>query len=165
MGHFRGKSHRTRGRDSSLRASERLCPCGIYQFEHADGVVGRINRDEGQGSKSEKLAAALESSTPIVIVTIQTFPHVLKAIEDSVGLKERRYAIIADEAHSSQTGRTANELKAALSKEASEDDADDLALSAEDMLAASVEARRASENLSYYAFTATALAGRCARKC
>ena len=32
----------------------------IYQFEHVDGVVGRINRDEGDGSKSEKLAAALE---------------------------------------------------------------------------------------------------------
>lgn len=127
----------------------------IYQFEHADGVVGRINRDEGQGSKSEKLAGALESSTPIVIVTIQTFPHVLKAIEDSVSLKERRYAIIADEAHSSQTGRTANELKAALGKAATEDDADDLAVSAEDMLAANVEARRDSGNLSYYAFTAT----------
>ncbi len=94
----------------------------IYQFEHADGVVGKINRDEGQGSKSEKLAAALEASTPIVIVTIQTFPHVLKAIEDSVSLKERRYAIIADEAHSSQTGRTATEMKAVLSKEGREDD-------------------------------------------
>ena len=127
----------------------------IYQFEHADGVVGRINREEGQGSKSEKLAAALEGSTPIVIVTIQTFPHVLKAIENSVSLKERRYAIIADEAHSSQTGRTANELRAVLSKEAGDEDTDDLALSAEDLLAASVEARRASPNLSYYAFTAT----------
>ena len=128
----------------------------IYQFEHADGVVGRINRDEGQGSKSEKLAAALESSTPIIIVTIQTFPHVLKAIEDSVSLKERRYAIIADEAHSSQTGRTANELKAVLGKQAREDDeAENLVVSAEDMLAASVEARRATQNLSYYAFTAT----------
>ena len=41
----------------------------IYQFEHADGVVGRINRDEGQGSKSEKLAASLENSQPIIIVT------------------------------------------------------------------------------------------------
>ncbi len=64
----------------------------IYQFEHADGVVGRINRDEGQGSKSEKLAAALEESQPIVIVTIQTFPHVLKAIEErySRSTSERR---------------------------------------------------------------------------
>lgn len=126
----------------------------IYQFEHADGVVGKINRDEGQGSKSEKLAQALEESTPIVIVTIQTFPHVLKAIEDSVSLKARRYAIIADEAHSSQTGATANKLKAVLSAEAQEEGAD-LVISAEDLLAASVEARRQSPNISYYAFTAT----------
>ena len=124
----------------------------IYQFEHAEGVVGKINREEGQGSKSEKLAAALEQSQPIVIVTIQTFPFVLKAIEDSVSLKERRYAIIADEAHSSQSGRTAGQLKAVLTSEVPEGDE---GLSAEDMLAASVEARRAAPNLSYYAFTAT----------
>lgn len=124
----------------------------IYQFEHADGVVGRINRDEGQGSKSEKLAAALEGSQPIVIVTIQTFPHVLKAIENSVSLKERCYAIIADEAHSSQTGRTAGKLKEVLSAEERPEEAD---ITAEDALAASVESRRSSSNLSYYAFTAT----------
>ncbi|MCF7991437.1 MAG: DEAD/DEAH box helicase family protein [Thiohalocapsa sp.] len=131
----------------------------IYQFEHADGVVGRINRDEGQGSKSEKLAHALEHSQPIVIVTIQTFPYVLKAIQDSVSLKERRYAIIADEAHSSQSGRTAGKLKAVLTSEAPDDpdDPDEASVetSAEDMLAASVASRRASPNLSYYAFTAT----------
>ena len=124
----------------------------IYQFEHADGVVGRINRDEGQGSKSEKLAAALESSQPIVIVTIQTFPHVLKAIENSVSLKERCYAIIADEAHSSQSGRTAGQLKEVLTKDqADEDDA----ITAEDALTATVEARKGATNLSYFAFTAT----------
>ena len=124
----------------------------IYQFEHADGVVGRINRDEGQGSKSEKLAASLEGSQPIIIVTIQTFPFVLKAIENSVSLKERCYAIIADEAHSSQSGRTAGKLKEVLSTQASEDDVE---VTAEDAVAASVEARKASTNLSYYAFTAT----------
>ncbi len=86
----------------------------IYQFEHADGVVGRINNKEGDGSKSEKLAAALENSQPIIIVTIQTFPFVLRAIENSAVLKERRYAIIADEAHSSQTGATARKLKEVL---------------------------------------------------
>ncbi len=125
----------------------------IYQFEHADGVVGRINKDEGQGSKSEKLAKALEDSTPIVIVTIQTFPHVLSAIESSMTLKERCYAIIADEAHSSQSGSTARKLKEVLTTEASEEE--DLAISTEDMLAAAVDSRRASNNLSYYAFTAT----------
>ena len=82
----------------------------IFQFEHADGVVGRINNKEGEGSKSEKLASALVNSQPIIIVTIQTFPFVLKAIEDSAVLKSRRYAIIADEAHSSQTGTTARKL-------------------------------------------------------
>ncbi|MGB7343037.1 MAG: DEAD/DEAH box helicase family protein [Pirellulaceae bacterium] len=124
----------------------------IYQFEHADGVVGRINRDEGQGSKSEKLAAALENSQPIVIVTIQTFPHVLKAIENSVSLKERCYAIIADEAHSSQSGRTAGKLKEVLMSDETDENAE---VTAEDALAASVEARKGSNNLSYYAFTAT----------
>ena len=124
----------------------------IYQFEHADGVVGRINRDEGQGSKSEKLAASLESSQPIIIVTIQTFPFVLKAIENSTSLKERCYAIIADEAHSSQSGRTAGKLKEVLSTEASDESVE---VTAEDAVAASVEARKGSANLSYYAFTAT----------
>jgi type I restriction enzyme, R subunit len=124
----------------------------IYQFEHADGVVGRINRDEGQGSKSEKLAHALEHSQPIIIVTIQTFPFVLDAIENSLSLKKRRYAIIADEAHSSQSGRTAGKLKAVLTAEATEEESE---ISAEDMLTASVASRRPSPNLSYYAFTAT----------
>jgi type I restriction enzyme R subunit len=124
----------------------------IYQFEHADGVVGRINRKEGDGSKSEKLAGALETSQPIIIVTIQTFPHVLDAIEKSASLKERRYAIIADEAHSSQSGSTARKLKEVLMTEQVDDDVE---LSSEDILDASIAARRASENLSYYAFTAT----------
>ena len=61
--------------DRSHRLDDQLQDT-IYQFEHADGVVGRINHKEGNGSKSEKLAAALESSQPIIIVTIQTFPRV-----------------------------------------------------------------------------------------
>lgn len=128
----------------------------IYQFEHADGVVGKINRKEGDGSKSEQLAAALVKSQPIIIVTIQTFPFVLKAIEDSSVLKSRRYAIIADEAHSSQTGSTARQLKEVLISGDIESNADDDApLSSEDILDATLAARRSSPNLSYYAFTAT----------
>lgn len=124
----------------------------ISQFEHVDGVVGKINNNVGDGSKSEKLAAALESSQPIIIVTIQTFPHVLKAIENSVSLKERHYAIIADEAHSSQTGSTAQKLKEVLMVDVRDDDEE---LTSEDILAATVESRRSTQNLSYYAFTAT----------
>lgn len=128
----------------------------IYQFEHADGVVGKINRKEGDGSKSEQLAAALVNTQPIIIVTIQTFPFVLKAIEDSSVLKSRRYAIIADEAHSSQTGSTARQLKEVLISGDIESNADDDApLSSEDILDATLAARRSSPNLSYYAFTAT----------
>jgi len=128
----------------------------IYQFEHVDGVVGRINRNEGEGSKSEKLAQALEQAQPIIIVTIQTFPFVMKAIEHHTHLQERRYAVIADEAHSSQTGSTARQLKEVLmgGKEHGALDADE-ELSSEDMLDAAVASRRASANLSYFAFTAT----------
>jgi type I restriction enzyme, R subunit len=124
----------------------------IYQFEHTDGVVGRINQQEGDGSKSEKLAAALESSQPIIIVTIQTFPHVLKAIENSVSLKERNYVVIADEAHSSQSGSTARQLKEVLMVDGVGEDDE---LTTEDILDAAVASRRASGNLSYLAFTAT----------
>uniref|UniRef100_UPI003566A989 type I restriction endonuclease subunit R n=1 Tax=Pseudoalteromonas nigrifaciens TaxID=28109 RepID=UPI003566A989 len=128
----------------------------IYQFEHADGVVGKINRKEGDGSKSEQLAEALVNSQPIIIVTIQTFPFVLKAIEDSSVLKSRRYAIIADEAHSSQTGSTARQLKEVLvSGDIESNTDDDKPLSSEDVLDATLAARRSSPNLSYYAFTAT----------
>ena len=129
----------------------------IYQFEHADGVVGKINRKEGDGSKSEQLAAALVNSQPIIIVTIQTFPFVLKAIEDSSVLKSRRYAIIADEAHSSQTGSTARQLKEVLVSGDTENNTteNDAPLSSEDILDATLAARRSSPNLSYYAFTAT----------
>ena len=130
----------------------------IYQFEHADGVVGRINNKEGDGSKSEKLASSLEKCQPIIIVTIQTFPFVLKAIENSTVLKERRYAVIADEAHSSQSGSTARQLKEVLMSEGSSNngnDDEDTMLSSEDILDATLAARRANPNVSYYAFTAT----------
>lgn len=126
----------------------------ISQYTSVDGVVGRINRKEGEGSKSEQLAKALENSQPIIIVTIQTFPYVLKAIENSVSLKERNYAVIADEAHSSQTGSTARQLKEVLmiDAKAADDGAD---LSTDEILDAVVASRRASSNLSYLAFTAT----------
>ncbi|KZN67512.1 type I restriction endonuclease subunit R [Pseudoalteromonas luteoviolacea] len=125
----------------------------IYQFEHADGVVQKINTKEDKGrSKSEKLAEALENSAPIIIVTIQTFPFVLRAIENSTSLKERNYAVIADEAHSSQSGSTARQLKEVLMTDEADDDTE---LTSEDILDATIAARRGSANLNYYAFTAT----------
>lgn len=124
----------------------------ISQFEHKEGVVVRINREMGEGSKSEQLAVALEGGAAIIIVTIQTFPFVLDAIRKRATLKERNFAIIADEAHSSQTGKTAKELKEVLAVEQISEDEE---LSAEDILTATLEARTNNKNLSYFAFTAT----------
>ena len=126
----------------------------IYQFEHREGVVGRINREEGEGTKSEKLAEALIKGQPIIIVTIQTFPYVLEAIRKNATLKKRNFAIIADEAHSSQTGSSARKVREVLTAEQREGD-DDTEISAEDMIHLALEARRGSKNLSYFAFTAT----------
>ena len=125
----------------------------IYQFEHREGVVGRINSEEGEGTKSQKLAEALLKGQPIIIVTIQTFPFVLEEIQKNATLKTRNFAIIADEAHSSQTGATARKLREVLMAEQRAEDEEEI--SAEDMLDLALEARRGSKNLSYFAFTAT----------
>ncbi|WP_321404472.1 type I restriction endonuclease [Maridesulfovibrio sp.] len=124
----------------------------IYQFEHASGLVSRISRELGDGSKSEQLANALESATRIIIVTIQTFPYVLELLRERTSLKGNNYAIIADEAHSSQTGSTARKLREVLGVKQREEGDE---LSTEDLLDAAVESRKASENISYFAFTAT----------
>lgn len=126
----------------------------IYQFEHAHGVVCPITRDVGNQSKSEQLAEALASNTRIIIVTIQTFPALFDALDKRPNLAEGRYAVIADEAHSSQTGSSATKLKALLAA-AGEGTGDDGEISAEEMLDAAVSSRRPNERISYYAFTAT----------
>jgi type I restriction enzyme R subunit len=123
----------------------------IYQFEHQHGVVQPIRRDKGSASKSEQLAEALAAGTRIIIVTIQTFPALFEALDKRPQLAEGRYAVIADEAHSSQTGSSAAKLKAILDTDYEEGDE----LSAEEMLDAAVAARAPTERISYYAFTAT----------
>ena len=115
----------------------------IYQFDHTPGVVKKIEND------SAELAAALEDTTSkIIISTLQMYPYVLSKITDK-GLGERRYAIIIDEAHSSQGGDAAVRLKQALGASAvpREEDEDD----AEYM----TRVRGRQPNLSYFAFTAT----------
>lgn len=126
----------------------------IYQFDHAQGVVCPISRDIGNKSKSEQLADALAAQTRIIIVTIQTFPALFDVLDNYPTLAQGRYAVIADEAHSSQTGTSASKLKAILAGAQPEAD-DDGEISAEDMLDAAVTARRSTGRISYYAFTAT----------
>ncbi|MDZ4303062.1 MAG: DEAD/DEAH box helicase family protein [Pseudomonas sp.] len=123
----------------------------IYQFEHAQGVVKQINRETSSQSKSEQLAEALAEQTRIIIVTIQTFPALFDALDKYPKLASGRYAVIADEAHSSQTGSSASKLKQILGSDAL--DAEEV--SAEELLDAAVQARQPNERISYYAFTAT----------
>ncbi|MDT8879425.1 DEAD/DEAH box helicase family protein [Halomonas saccharevitans] len=127
----------------------------IYQFEHAHGVVCPITRDVGNQSKSEQLAAALASNTRIIIVTIQTFPALFDALDKRPQLAEGSYAVIADEAHSSQTGSSASKLKALLAAAGEATEGDDEEVSAEALMDAAVSARKPSDKISYYAFTAT----------
>ena len=77
----------------------------IYQFEHKQGVVQKIDVN------STQLAEALAKGVPIIITTLQKFPFVTEKIGD---LPKRKYAVIVDEAHSSQGGETATELKGVL---------------------------------------------------
>lgn len=123
----------------------------IYQFEHAQGVVKQINRETSSQSKSEQLAEALAEQTRIIIVTIQTFPALFDALDKYPKLASGRYAVIADEAHSSQTGSSASKLKQILGSDALEGEE----ISAEELLDAAVQARQPNERISYYAFTAT----------
>ena len=128
----------------------------IYQFEHAQGVVKCITRDIGSRSKSEQLAEALAEQTRIIIVTIQTFPALFDALDKHPKLASGRYAVIADEAHSSQTGSSASKLKQILGSAAPGADSEEPdAVSAEELLDAAVAARAPTERISYYAFTAT----------
>ncbi len=126
----------------------------ISQFEHAGGVVVPITRDIGSLSKSEQLADALANQTRIIIVTIQTFPALFDALDKHPKLAQGRYAVIADEAHSSQTGSSASKLKAILGSDAAHAESGE-EISAEELLDAAVMARAPNECISYYAFTAT----------
>ena len=117
----------------------------IYQLEHVHGVVERIDKHAGQ------LAAALTGEQArIIVTTLQKFPFILDKIEQ---LPERRYAVIVDEAHSSQTGEAAKELRRVLGATERDDDLEQDAV--EDALAVAVAARGRQANLSFFAFTAT----------
>ncbi|WP_438020291.1 type I restriction endonuclease [Sorangium sp. So ce315] len=122
----------------------------IYQFEHKQGVVEKINED------SEQLAKALASGTPIIITTLQKFPFVTGKIAK---LPRRKYAIIVDEAHSSQSGEGAQKMKEVLSagslQEAERQDAEAEQVDEEDRLLKVMMSRGRQKNLSFFAFTAT----------
>lgn len=141
----------------------------IYQIEHAQGVVKAIDED------SKQLAEALIDGTKIVITTLQKFPFVLRGLLRAAGservdeataeekqkakewereIARRRYAIIVDEAHSSQTGESARELKSILGTAAQEEN-DEEEPDWEDRLNHVMQSRGRQPNISFFAFTAT----------
>jgi type I restriction enzyme R subunit len=131
----------------------------VRQIESKAGVVATISTKEaatkGFGAKSIYLTAALMSGKLIVVVTLQTFPFVLEAIRTDAALQGRRFAVIADEAHSSQTGQAAAKLKQVLSPSELADLADGGELDVESVLLAEAAAKAETSNISFYAFTAT----------
>jgi len=131
----------------------------IKQIESKAGVVATISTAEAAkksfSSKSAYLTQTLSSGKLIIVVTIQTFPFVLEAIQDNKALAGRKFAVIADEAHSSQTGQTATKLKQVLSDQEADDLADGGEVDVESILAAEAKAKSDTHNISFLAFTAT----------
>jgi type I restriction enzyme R subunit len=128
----------------------------IFDFERTAGVVATI-KGESQ-SKSAELAEALSGGKKIVVCTIQTFPFALKAVQDLAATHGKRFAVIADEAHSSQTGDAAAKLKQVLNAEELRELADGggVEVSTEDLLAAQMANRAGKDaGITYVAFTAT----------
>lgn len=138
----------------------------IFQFEHKLGVVQKIDEN------TQQLAKALADGVPIIISTIQKFPFITQAIRTmeangkgiEISTVGKRFAVIVDEAHSSQSGETAMELRKILNKDGIESaiaeqllDMDDEVLGeeAKQTLLREQLKRTKQPNLSFFAFTAT----------
>ena len=125
----------------------------IFDFERTTGVVATITGEHG--SKSSALREALKAGKKIIVCTIQTFPAAMSAAQELAATEGKRFAVNADEAHSSQTGEAAAKLKQLLSAQEWADLQDGGEVDAEALLAAQMEARAGVTGLTYVAFTAT----------
>jgi len=144
--------------DTVLVVSDRKVIDGQLQealdsFERTAGVVATIKGN--QGSKSGELAEALSGTKKVVVCTIQTFPFALLQVRELAASAGKRFAVIADEAHSSQTGEAASKLKQVLSAEEQNELADGGEVDTEDVLAAEMSSRASDTGITYVAFTAT----------
>lgn len=126
----------------------------IYQFEHKQGVVEKIDED------SQQLARAIATGTNIIITTLQKFPFALKHLAD---LPNRRYAVIIDEAHSSQGGDASRKMNEALAgqnvtleeAEKIEGEIESEETDGDDLIRETIRKQGKQPNISNYAFTAT----------
>ncbi|MBF6439681.1 type I restriction endonuclease subunit R [Nocardia cyriacigeorgica] len=131
----------------------------IRQIDGSGKIVATISpedvRKAGAKSKSGLLATALKNGELIIAVTVQTFPFALDEIRADSSLKGRRFAVIADEAHSSQSGQISSKLKAVLTAEEVKEIEEGGEVDIESILASEMTERAESQNISYFAFTAT----------
>ncbi|ODS23966.1 type I restriction endonuclease subunit R [Candidatus Endobugula sertula] len=150
----------------------------IYQFEHKQGVVQKIDEDTRQ------LVSALSTGTPIIITTLQKFPFINETLEKlhkehgeddtlAISTQGKRFAVIVDEAHSSQSGESAMELKGVLNRQGIQEEAatyavdnglldnrDDGDINEEEQdrmegVVREMMKRGKQANISFFAFTAT----------
>jgi len=131
------------------RVLDRQLQRTVRQFEQIPGVVENIDKTGRQ------LKEALESGKTIIVTTLQKFP----VIADQIGaLPGKRFAVIVDEAHSSQTGESTKSLKEVLavsSLEEAEQEEGGEPEDLEDLIAAEMKKRGRLPNVSFFAFTAT----------
>lgn len=125
----------------------------VYQLEHKTGMVEKINKD------STQLSNALENGTKIIITTLQKFPFILDKVK-GFELGKKNYSIIIDEAHSSQTGKSATAVKEALSSKGIEkvreiDNKYENENDTEDKIRDIIEKSGKQDNITFFAFTAT----------
>jgi type I restriction enzyme R subunit len=97
-------------------------------------------------TSSAELKTALETGKRIIITTIQKFPFIVEGVED---LSDRNFAIIIDEAHSSQSGQAADKMNMTLGND--DEESEDI----QDKILKAMEGRKLGKNASYFAFTAT----------
>ena len=122
----------------------------MQMMEASMGLV--VSVGENAGAKSPQLREAIEEGDHIITCTLQTFPHVLKLLEDEQDLAGRRWCVIADEAHSSQTGSSASALRELLT-DVELDEGEEY--TADDLLELRQEAIAVAENMTFVALTAT----------
>ena len=124
----------------------------VKQIDHQMGLIAAIDRVHSSKSKSKQLAAAFSAGTPIIVVTIQTFPHAMEAILTEKSLRDKNFAVIIDEAHASQTGTAASKLQAVLAMKSKDAMA---SMTVEELLEHIQKSRVRPRNVSHFAFTAT----------
>lgn len=124
---------------------DRQIRTNIKQFSQVKNIVA-------PALSSQELRNALESGKKIIISTIQKFPFIVDGISD---MSDKRFAVIIDEAHSSQSGRSHDNMNKSMGQKKSEEEDDEEDKDAQDLIIETMRSRKMRGNASYLAFTAT----------